>query len=293
MKTMDFVVMLAALVVIFISFEREGEYTLVPSFRMPLDTSSYKNGHWPTQGEQVASPVVTDLRGDGTINVVMATPAGQLKVLVPKDTVRFHERKRQDGGFKSLFMTSSSSTSANDNEGLPELRERRSASTVDGVALKTGRVPVRIAAGVIDKNSKEKVIVVLTDGWTVLCYDRNLHLLWETTLQTEVAEQMTFKEASILISDVPLRKGDRGSVVVGGRLVHLRAQAAHRRRILTRWGSTLDAIEVEEDADENDVAMRGLMRDLRDDDEDGIDEMPLLEEAEDATMEQDLSHFSH
>lgn len=58
------------------------------------------------------------------------------------------------------------------------------------VRVATGRTPVALAAGSLDgpkSNSREgarkQVIVVVTAGWSILCFDHNLKLLWENNVQ--------------------------------------------------------------------------------------------------------------
>lgn len=57
------------------------------------------------------------------------------------------------------------------------------------VRITSGRRAVAMAAGVVDRSfmhgevKKKKVLVVVTSGWSVLCFDHNLKKLWEQNLQ--------------------------------------------------------------------------------------------------------------
>lgn len=58
----------------------------------------------------------------------------------------------------------------------------------DKIRVASGRRAVAMATGVIDRYYKEgtpqkQVLVVVTSGWSVLCFDHNLKKLWETNLQ--------------------------------------------------------------------------------------------------------------
>lgn len=65
------------------------------------------------------------------------------------------------------------------------------------VRVGTGRKPVAMASGYLSrdagssdgsdgdvKNKKPpQVVVVLTDGWIVMCFDHHLKLMWESSVQ--------------------------------------------------------------------------------------------------------------
>lgn len=58
----------------------------------------------------------------------------------------------------------------------------------DKVRVATGRRAVAVATGVVDRAFKsgqpqKQVLVVVTSGWSVMCFDHNLKKLWETNLQ--------------------------------------------------------------------------------------------------------------
>lgn len=58
----------------------------------------------------------------------------------------------------------------------------------DKIRIASGRRPVAMATGVIDRNYKQgqpqkQVLVVVTSGWSVMCFDHNLKKLWEENLQ--------------------------------------------------------------------------------------------------------------
>ena len=57
---------------------------------------------------------------------------------------------------------------------------------MSSVRVAKGRRPVALATGFIDRVrpgvKRKQVVVVLTESFTVLCFDHRLRLLWETTL---------------------------------------------------------------------------------------------------------------
>lgn len=60
----------------------------------------------------------------------------------------------------------------------------------DKVRVASGRRAVAMAAGVIERarpgKPAKQVLVVVTSGWSVMCFDSNLKKLWENNLQVEL-----------------------------------------------------------------------------------------------------------
>lgn len=75
------------------------------------------------------------------------------------------------------------------DEGFKEARLRAEVSLLpDKIRVSSGRRAVAMATGVIDRTYKpgeaqKQVLVVVTSGWSVMCFDHNLKKLWETNLQ--------------------------------------------------------------------------------------------------------------
>ncbi len=97
------------------------------------------------------------------------------------------------------------------------------ASLLTAMAGERGRQAVAMATGYIDKYSirrhRNQIVVVVTEDWTVLCFDHRLRLRWEHAIPIKIAEDQVLSEVSIFIGAHPMRQGDRGVVVVGGRVV--------------------------------------------------------------------------
>lgn len=64
---------------------------------------------------------------------------------------------------------------------------------------------------------RKGVVVVVTEGWHVVCFDHNLNVLWEHALGEGFAKLGVPLEAAAIVTDVAVFEGDRGLVVIGGR----------------------------------------------------------------------------
>lgn len=57
----------------------------------------------------------------------------------------------------------------------------------DKIRISSGRRAVAMAAGIVDRDkpgqAPKQVLVVVTSGWSVMCFDHNLKKLWENNLQ--------------------------------------------------------------------------------------------------------------
>lgn len=84
------------------------------------------------------------------------------------------------------------------DEGFSEARVLAEISLLpDKIRISTGRRAVAMAVGYVDRVYKhgeirKQVLVVVTSGWSVMCFDHNLKKLWETNLQvfSTVFEQL-------------------------------------------------------------------------------------------------------
>jgi len=58
-------------------------FELLPSWRSYVDYRTvYSNGHYPSKNERLPRPIVTDLDGDGNVEVVLVTGSLELQVCV-------------------------------------------------------------------------------------------------------------------------------------------------------------------------------------------------------------------
>lgn len=149
------------------------------------------------------------------------------------------------------------------DEGFSEARVLAEVSLLpDKIRVASGRRAIAMAAGVVDRIYKhgqvqKQVLVVVTSGWSVMCFDHNLQKLWEKNLQvcnnfeccisqcicllllclvklSEIVVTNTkhildlsqedfpyhvhHREIAISISNYTIKHGDSGLVIVGGRM---------------------------------------------------------------------------
>jgi hypothetical protein len=93
----------------------------------------------------------------------------------------------------------------------------------DNVRLASGRRPIAMAVGNVDRSYRagevrKQVLVVITSGWSVMCFDHNLKKLWEHNLQDDFPHAAHHREVAISITNYNLKHGDAGLVIVGGRM---------------------------------------------------------------------------
>jgi hypothetical protein len=81
------------------------------------------------------------------------------------------------------------------DQGFEEARVLAEVSLLpQNVRVGTGRRPVSIAAGEVKRvykgtERRKKVIVVVTAGWAIMCFDHNLKKLWEDDVQVGSCSQ--------------------------------------------------------------------------------------------------------
>lgn len=93
----------------------------------------------------------------------------------------------------------------------------------DKIRVSSGRRAVAMATGFVDRSYthgevRKQVLVVVTSGWSVMCFDHNLKKLWENNLQEDFPHNTHHREIAISISNYTLKHGDAGLVIVGGRM---------------------------------------------------------------------------
>ncbi|THF99235.1 hypothetical protein TEA_013115 [Camellia sinensis var. sinensis] len=110
------------------------------------------------------------------------------------------------------------------DEGFSEARVLVEVTLLpDKIRVASGRRAVAMATGVVDRFYKpgqvqKQVLVVVTSGWSVMCFDHNLKKLWETNLQEDFPHNAHHREIAISITNYTLKHGDAGLVIVGGRM---------------------------------------------------------------------------
>ncbi|KAL4186714.1 hypothetical protein AMTRI_Chr09g15370 [Amborella trichopoda] len=193
MRKRDLGILLLAAFAIFFSLQHEGDFSFREAWYHLSDDYPIKY-----EAERLPPPIVADLNGDGRAEVLVATHDAKIQVLEP------HAR-RVDEGFSEARLLAEVSL-------LP-----------DKVRISSGRRPVAMATGFVDRTYKhgeirKQVLVVVTSGWSVMCFDHNLKKLWEANLQDDIPHGAHIREIAISISNYTLKHGDAGLVIVGGRM---------------------------------------------------------------------------
>lgn len=190
MRKRDLGILLLAAFAIFFSLQNEGSLSFREAWVHYKESSPLKH-----EAERLPPPVVADLNGDGHVEVIVALE-DKLQVIDPR--VSFAEY-----GFAEARVLAEVSL-------LPER-----------VRVGAGRRPVALAAGEVKRTYrteevKKQVIVVVTAGWNIMCFDHNLKKLWEDDVQVDFPHGSHHKEVAISISNYTLKHGDTGLIIVGG-----------------------------------------------------------------------------
>lgn len=193
MRKRDLAILMLSAFAIFFSLQHEGDFSFREAWYHLSDEYPIKY-----EAERLPPPLVADLNGDGKKEILVATHDAKIQVLEP------HAR-RVDEGFSEAPLLAEVSL-------LP-----------DKIRVASGRRPVAMATGVIDRIYKsgqpqKQVLVVVTSGWSVMCFDHNLTKLWENNLQEDFPHNAHHREIAISISNYTLKHGDSGLVIVGGRM---------------------------------------------------------------------------
>ncbi|KAB5556828.1 hypothetical protein DKX38_007737 [Salix brachista] len=159
MRKRDLAILMLSAFSIFFSLQHEGDFSFREAWFHLTDEYPIKY-----ETDRLPPPIVSDLNGDGKKEILVATHDAKIQVLEP------HLRRVDEGGFSEARL-------------LIEL-----SLLPDKTRVVTGRRAVAMATGVIDRRCKEghplkQVLVVVTSGWSVMCFDHNLKKLWETNLQ--------------------------------------------------------------------------------------------------------------
>ncbi|KAG5061023.1 hypothetical protein JHK87_002052 [Glycine soja] len=192
MRKRDLAILMLSAFAIFFTLQQDGGISFKDAWMHLTDEYPIKY-----EAERLPPPLVADLNGDGKKEVLVATHDAKIQVLEP------HSR-RVDEGFSEARVLAEVSL-------LP-----------DKVRVMTGRRPVAMATGYIDRykigQPQKQVLVVVTSGWSVMCFDSNLQKLWENNLQEDFPHNAHHREVAISISNYTLKHGDTGLIIVGGRM---------------------------------------------------------------------------
>ncbi|KAK7367346.1 hypothetical protein VNO80_09357 [Phaseolus coccineus] len=192
MRKRDLAILMLSAFAIFFTLQQDGGISFKEAWMHLTDEYPIKY-----EAERLPPPLVADLNGDGKKEVLVATNDAKIQVLEPRT-------RRVDEGFSEARVLFDVSL-------LP-----------DKVRVMSGRRPVAMATGIIDRykigQPQKQVLVVVTSGWSVMCFDSNFQKLWENNLQEDFPHNAHHREVSISISNYTLKHGDTGLIIVGGRM---------------------------------------------------------------------------
>ena len=217
----------------FVTFDRAWYLPLDPGGNAPrYDDPATRHGvdnHPPP-------PLFVDLNGDGEYEIIAASAsAPEIRVFAqPANNGGAPLRPRGSRATDDVFAgdaarweDSSSSSSASSASSFGAARTIAVASLIpENVRVSAGRRAIALAAGHLvpagdsasSRSARKAVVVVVTEGWHVLCFDHNLRLMWERTLQESFPRHARVREVAVMVSDASMFEGDEGAVIVGGRV---------------------------------------------------------------------------
>jgi len=198
---------------IYISLENSTfDYRLDPAWW--LDQRTVSSNKW----RQIA-PVLTDLDGDGSKELVVITKDLELMVLsaaIPPDHIR-----------EKIYTP-----------------KRIATTKLTHFGIKKGRTPVIMKTGYIDqyneKVGRSQVIVIVREDWTVSCYNSHLESLWEKSIAhkvhevPELADLFEIGDVSVFFTSLSVKEIQANStsskpsgMVIIGASMSLRDHTAH------------------------------------------------------------------
>ncbi|XWS29245.1 hypothetical protein CRYUN_Cryun24cG0011800 [Craigia yunnanensis] len=182
MRKRDLAILMLSAFAIFFSLQHEGDFSFREAWFHLSDKYPIKY-----ETERLPPPLVADLNGDGKKEILVATHDAKIQVLEPH----------------ALCV----------DEGFSEARLLAEVSLLpDKIRVASGRRPVAMATGVIGRTYKtgqpqKQVLVVVSSGWSVMCFDHNLKQLWENNLQEDFPHNAHHREIAISISNYTLKHG--------------------------------------------------------------------------------------
>ncbi|CAI5471128.1 unnamed protein product [Closterium sp. Yama58-4] len=205
MRKRDLGILLISAFAVFICLQHESNFTFREAwFHVHRDDYNQE-----LESHVVPPPVVFDLNGDGRKEVILATRDARLQVIEPF-TPPSGESYHPVRVLKEVSL----------QPGQVELNpagHQAVAFAVGYLDPPSVKPPKKLGSGkAVSVPRRKAVVAVVTAGWAVLCFDHNLKLLWETSVQHHFPHGARHKEVAVLIANHTMHRGDRGVVIVGG-----------------------------------------------------------------------------
>ena len=192
----DFLALILAVCAMYVSLQHEGSFTFRKAFYHRVrdhDRSLFQ------EAIRLPKPILTDLNGDGRVEIVATTYDGKLQLLQPAPPGRAGE------GFARARV-------------MAEVQVTKERGDGHFVAVATGLLDPSPKSLVMAP--RKEVVVLVTSTWNVYCLDHKLEQLWHHDLSIHMAQHSTLHEVGALVSSHTIRKDDRGVVIVGGSALH-------------------------------------------------------------------------
>lgn len=132
--------------------------------------------------------------------------------LAPREEADAETERRGDDGSKKRSDGSRTPVAV----GVGGVRPAKNASSHFATSRDASSKPSRRRAHA--SPPRKGVVVVVTEGWHVVCFDHNLRVMWERALGGDFPRHAKPREAAVLVTAAALYEGDRGTVIVGGRI---------------------------------------------------------------------------
>ncbi|CAI6009301.1 unnamed protein product [Closterium sp. NIES-65] len=205
MRKRDLGILLISAFAVFICLQHESNFTFREAwFHVHRDDYNQE-----LEAHVVPPPVVFDLNGDGRKEVILATRDARLQVIEPF-TPPSGESYHPVRVLKEVSL----------QPGQVELNpagHQAVAFAVGYLDPPSLKPPKKAGSGkAVSVPRRKAVVAVVTAGWAVLCFDHNLKLLWETSVQHHFPHGARHKEVAVLIANHTMHRGDRGVVIIGG-----------------------------------------------------------------------------
>ncbi|KAI5013643.1 hypothetical protein ZWY2020_037156 [Hordeum vulgare] len=196
MRQRDLDIVLLAAFAVFFSLQHEGDFSFREAW-YHLSDEGYLIKH---DADRLPTLLVANDRRE----VLLLTHDAKIQVLQLPTHARLAAADTLDDFHEALVMAEISLLPAN-------------------VRVAVGRRPVAMAVGTVDRSYKQadvrkQVLIVVTSGWAVMCFDHNLKKLWEVSLGDDFPHAAHHREVAVSVTNYTLKHGDARHVIVGGRM---------------------------------------------------------------------------
>ncbi|KAJ5069065.1 fg-gap repeat-containing protein [Anaeramoeba ignava] len=207
-RTKDIIILLIGFIIIlYFTFNYKQSINLKPSFFIEIDPILYRNHKYPSFGEDLPKPIIEDIDGDGLNEIIISTREPKLKIYkLNSETQKCLDKIHGSLEYKNFCE-------------IKPIKEVSLLSKTKSIAFSKGRNPIATQIGFIEEGKQSSlIIIVVTESWNIICLDRNLNIIWETSPTLNLQTKYYHSEISILITHHKLYKDDIGMIIIGGKM---------------------------------------------------------------------------